>query len=82
MNDSARIQEEDMAYKQKRHRQEGRRSKHGYKPLYTTDDAKKAATFMQPIEYGRTTELDGHRSVCFHEAGHISGFSHASDRVE
>ncbi|MEM8678888.1 MAG: MBL fold metallo-hydrolase, partial [Planctomycetota bacterium] len=40
--DSARIQEEDAKYKQKRHKKEGKVSPRGYAPLYDEDDVQRA----------------------------------------
>ncbi len=41
LEDSARIQKEDVAYKQRRHKREGRVSEHPYEPLTRVQDVKK-----------------------------------------
>ncbi|GAB4109267.1 MAG: MBL fold metallo-hydrolase [Phycisphaeraceae bacterium] len=73
MLDSAKIQEEDLRYKMKRHRKEGRIAKHGYEPLYTAEDAEKAVMLFEPVGYGRPVSIGDHITATFHEAGHILG---------
>ena len=51
MQDSARIQKEDAAYKRKRHKKAGRKSRHSYDPLYRTEDAKRAVSLMKGVSY-------------------------------
>ena len=38
LKDAARIQKEDVKYKQKRHKREGRKSPYPYEPLFTEND--------------------------------------------
>jgi len=71
--DSARIHEEDAAYKKKRHKKEGRRGPHPEIPLYTVEDAEKSLDQVESIPYNSKTELNRNVSVCFHDAGHILG---------
>lgn len=73
MRDSARIQQEDAKYKQKRHQKQGRKSRHGYEPLYTEDDARRAASQLQPVAFNACHDIGGGMSVCFHDAGHVLG---------
>ncbi|MEO0515036.1 MAG: MBL fold metallo-hydrolase [Planctomycetota bacterium] len=82
MRDSARIQEEDVRYKKKRHRREKRKSPHGYKPLYTEDDARRAASRLQPVAFNACHQLGGGMSACFHDAGHVLGSASLTIDVE
>ncbi len=71
--DSARIQEEDAAYKKKRHEKEGRRGPYPEIPLYTVEDAEKSIPLLQPISYEAYRSLNDKVAVRFHDAGHILG---------
>lgn len=73
MLDSARIQQEDAAYKRRRHRREGRRGKHPEKPLYGVDDARRATRLLRGTPYGKPVDLGKGLRVTFHDAGHILG---------
>lgn len=73
MLDSAKIQEEDAAYKRKRHAKEGKTARHGYEPLYTGEDAQKAVTLFEPVGYAEPVHLGENITAVFHEAGHILG---------
>lgn len=76
MRDSARIQEEDAAYKRKRHAKEGRKSPRPVEPLYTIVDAERAIPLLKPVRYGQPVQLgEGGPGVAvtFHDAGHILG---------
>ncbi len=71
--DAAELQEEDAAYKKKRHKKEGRRSRFPEVPLYRVADAKKVSALVRPVPYGEDAVLGKDVSVRFHEAGHILG---------
>jgi metallo-beta-lactamase family protein len=73
LRDSARIQEEDIAYKQKRHAKEGRKSPHPYEPLYDSDDAEAAIARFRRCPYGEEVDLPCGMTARFSEAGHIFG---------
>jgi len=73
LEDSARIQEEDAAYKKKRHRKEGRKGKHPVVPLFTPDDLKQTLPRFKKAPYGKPQKINGDVSVAFHDAGHILG---------
>ncbi len=73
--DAAKIQEEDAAYKQKRHKKEGRVGPHGDQPLYTAGDAEKCFPLFSPIEYGDTVKISPDVEAVFSEAGHVLGSS-------
>ena len=73
LQDSAEIQMEDAAYKQKRHAKEGRRGRHPEIPLYTVDDARRGLSHFHGVPYGRPLELNEAVKVTFYDAGHILG---------
>ena len=56
--DSAKIQEEDAAYKRKRHQREGRKGPYPEVPLYTAEDAEAAFPHFSPVKYGKTIETE------------------------
>jgi len=71
--DAARIQEEDAAYKRKRHKREGRKGPYPEIPLYTAEDAESVFPLVQDKPYGKVIPINGHGKVRFHDAGHILG---------
>jgi metallo-beta-lactamase family protein len=71
--DSARMQEEDAAFKKKRHAREGRIGPYPEKPLYTVKDAQKCFPLLKSVSYGEYVPLNRRVKVCFHDAGHILG---------
>jgi len=71
--DSARIQEEDAAFKKKRHKKEGRKSAYPEIPLYTVKDAKQCLPLLKDVAYNEYIDLNSQVKVCFHDAGHILG---------
>ena len=71
--DAAEIQEEDAAYKKKRHQKEGRLPPRPVVPLYTTEDVQRAMPLVEEIEYDSPAHLGDNVSVRFIDAGHILG---------
>lgn len=71
--DSARIQEEDAAYKKRRHEREGRKGPHPVAPLYTVAEAQHAMKQLQIALYDKPIDLGGGVTVVYREAGHILG---------
>jgi len=71
--DSAKIQVEDAAYKQRRHEREGRRGPYPEKPLYTPDDAQLAMKQLKLVEYDKEIRLGEGLRVIYRDAGHIIG---------
>jgi len=51
--DSAKMQEEDAAFKKKRHDKEDRKGPHPEIPLYTAQDARKCFPLMKAVPYKR-----------------------------
>jgi metallo-beta-lactamase family protein len=73
LRDSAQIQMEDVAFKRKRHRKEGRKGKRPVKPLYTMKDVDRTLPLLQPAPYSKPVQLKNGLSAIFHDAGHILG---------
>jgi metallo-beta-lactamase family protein len=73
--DSARLQEEDAAYKKKRHLREGRRGPYPEVPLYTVEDAEAVTPLFSPADYGEPVSIGGSIEATFHDAGHVLGSS-------
>ncbi len=73
--DSGKLQEEDAAYKRKRHKKEGRQTPRPVESLYTVEDAEKCFSVFSPVPFAQPfSPLEG-IEVCFYEAGHILGAS-------
>jgi metallo-beta-lactamase family protein len=73
LTDAGHIQEEDAAFKKRRHAREGRRGRYPEIPLYTARDAVEAMNGFEAVPYGKPVHLNSHLSVTFHDAGHILG---------
>lgn len=73
MNDSGKIQEEDVKYKEKRHKKEGRKGPHPYIPLYTKEDAESVESMFRPVKFSEDVEIAPGVTARFTEAGHILG---------
>lgn len=71
--DSAKTQEEDAAFKKKRHQEENREVSRPETPLYTVQDVEKCLPLLKAIPYGEPVQLDERISFSFHDAGHILG---------
>ncbi len=71
--DAAEIQEEDAAYKKRRHQKENRTVDHPVVPLYTVQDVQAAMPLVEEVDYNVSTELGRGVSVRFRDAGHILG---------
>jgi metallo-beta-lactamase family protein len=73
MADAGRLQEEDAAFKAKRHAAEGRSRPGGYQPLFTEADADLAAARLQPHPQRTPVAIAPGITASFHPAGHILG---------
>ncbi len=73
--DSAKIQEEDAAYKKKRHIREGRKGPYPEIPLYTIADAEATLPLFETVDYNETVTLGDGIEATFHDAGHVLGSS-------
>lgn len=71
--DSAKLQEEDAAYKAKRHRRERRRGPHPEVPLYTVEDAEAVEPHFAAVEFLSCMRVNSNVEGCYYEAGHVLG---------
>jgi metallo-beta-lactamase family protein len=71
--DAGHLQEEDAAYKKKRHLREGREGPHPEVPLYTVADAEKTFPLFSPVEYNQTIDIGHGIEATFFDAGHVLG---------
>jgi metallo-beta-lactamase family protein len=82
LRDSARIQQEDMRQKQKRHAKQGKMAKFGYDPLYTTEDAEHAISLLKSVPFNSEIEIFDGIKACWYEAGHILGAASIRLQIE
>ncbi|MFH1809903.1 MAG: MBL fold metallo-hydrolase [Pseudomonadota bacterium] len=80
--DSARLQEEDVEFKKRRHTKEGRKSKNPVAPLYTEKDVKNALPLFRSHRYDDVVEVAEGIQAVFHDAGHILGSSMIELRIK
>jgi metallo-beta-lactamase family protein len=80
--DAANIQEEDAAYKRKRHKKEGRKGPHGDGPLYTVADAEACTPLFAPVPYAQEVPISPAVHATFSEAGHVLGSSFINVTVQ
>ena len=76
--DSAEIQEEDAKFHNKKRAVSGQPM---IQPLYTIEDAKRAATQFVPHEYGQWFQVSEGVECLFTDAGHIIGSACVSLRI-
>ena len=76
--DSAKIQEDDTKFKNKKLRKEG---KPEVAPLYSVDDAKHSVTHLKKVNYKTWFRIDDDIEVYFTDAGHIIGSAAVHVRV-
>lgn len=69
LEDSARIQESDIRYLNKKRREAGDPPK---EPLYTVEDAQRSLAYFRGVDYAKKVRLGGF-TVWLHNAGHILG---------
>ncbi len=79
LDDSARIQEDDAKYANKKNAIEGRPY---VRPLYTSEDADAAMALFKTVEYGTWQTVDENVEVLFTDAGHIIGSAAVHLRVK
>ncbi len=73
LRDAAHIQAEDVAYKKKRHRREGRSGTYPLEPLFDDEDVNQTLPLLQPVPYQQSQQVAEDIHVTFWEAGHILG---------
>jgi metallo-beta-lactamase family protein len=71
--DAAQLQEEDAAYKAKRHEREGRAGPYPEIPLYTVEDAQAVQPHFSAVEYLDCFGISSNVEGCYYEAGHVLG---------
>lgn len=71
--DAAHLQEEDAAYKRKRHEREGRQGPHGDQPLYEKADAEACEPLYKSVRYNQPVEVLPNVTATFRDSGHILG---------
>ena len=71
--DSAEIQEEDAAFKKRRHQKEHRSGPYPEEPLYTIEDVQMTMPLVEEVTYDESRDLGRGVSVRFRDAGHILG---------
>ena len=71
--DAAKLQEEDAAYKAKRHKRERRRGPYPEIPLYTVEDAEAVKPRFSAVEYMSCIGISSNVEGCYYEAGHVLG---------
>lgn len=76
--DSAKIQEDDTKFKNKKLRKEGRPE---VSPLYSIDDAKFSLSHLKKVEYKTWFRIDEDIEVYFTDAGHIIGSASVHVRI-
>jgi metallo-beta-lactamase family protein len=80
--DAAKLQEEDAAYKKKRHLREGRQGPYPEVPLYTIADAEAVLPLFSTVEYNRSATIGEGIEATFHDAGHVLGSSMIRVRIK
>lgn len=80
--DAGKIQEEDAAYKKRRHQKEGRKGKYPEIPLYTAEQAEQALPLFRPVRYEENIALSPHITASFREAGHILGAASIALKIQ
>ena len=73
--DAGKLQEEDAAYKKKRHQREGRKGRYPEIPLYTVEDAEATMPFFDTVEYNQAVSVGNDIEATFYDAGHVLGSS-------
>jgi metallo-beta-lactamase family protein len=79
--DAAKIQEEDVEFKLKRHKKENRTGPHPVVPLYTTEDAEATLPYFNPVGYTKAIQIGDGIEATFYEAGHILGSTNIKVKV-
>ena len=81
LRDAAHIQAEDLEYKRKRHRKEGRMTQYALEPLFDERDVDRTLPLVRPVDYLNPLAVTDDVTVTFHEAGHILGSAMLDVRI-
>ncbi|MDR1372803.1 MAG: MBL fold metallo-hydrolase [Dysgonamonadaceae bacterium] len=68
--DSAAIQKNDIAFINKKRREEGRQL---LEPIYTEDDVRRVFDFIYPVHYNQAIQVNDDICLQFFDIGHIAG---------
>lgn len=71
--DAGKLQEEDAAFKKKRHKREGREGERSVEPLYTAQEAEACFAQFYPVRFDEVISIGDGIEASFHTAGHILG---------
>jgi len=71
--DSARVQEEDIEFKLKRHKREKRQGPFPLVPLYTAEDVEACMPLFRPVPYQQSITIGHGLAAWLCEAGHVLG---------
>lgn len=82
MLDSGHLQEEDAAFKKKRHARAKHTPPRPVEPLYTVEDAEKVAPLFSHVSYDEVIDVCKGVQVSFYEAGHVFGSAWLKVRVD
>lgn len=70
LQDSAKVQEQDCAYVNRKEQRRGRRCR---APYYDSDNVRDIVRRFSSVPYGNGVKIGRHLSASFHDAGHILG---------
>lgn len=79
LEDSAKIQEDDVKYANKKRAAEGQPY---LSPLYTTEDALNAYDLFKEVDYDNWHRIDEHVELMYTDAGHIIGSAAVHLRIK
>ncbi|MFC1765846.1 MBL fold metallo-hydrolase RNA specificity domain-containing protein [Planctomycetota bacterium] len=82
MNDSARIQVEDIEHKKKRHARQKRKSPYPLAPLYTVENAEACAPLFRGTTYHKPVSICEGVTATYYDTGHILGASAIQVKVQ
>jgi metallo-beta-lactamase family protein len=80
--DAAHLQEEDAAYKKKRHIRDKKKGHYPEIPLYTVASAEATFPLFSPVEYNQTVTIGEGIEATFFDAGHVLGSSMIKLRIK
>ncbi|HEY6564959.1 MAG TPA: MBL fold metallo-hydrolase, partial [Pirellulaceae bacterium] len=81
LRDAAKIQAEDLKYKQKRHKREGRTGPHPYELLYSESDVEQACELVKSVKFNDSIPVVDGLSAEWIDSGHILGAGSLDLRV-
>lgn len=73
LEDAGHLQEEDAAFKKRRHQREGRKGRYPEVPLYTARDVRAVLPLFKRVNYDEPVRLNDQVTATYRDAGHILG---------